>query len=396
MGGKLAVLTATVCLAATVCLLAGTGGDSRRVSLATLPSPQPLEPVSNCNFDPTTGTTNCQSSRLYFNGCSTPGCTSITGVQQNPAAQTYSGKQLYTAQQAAAYGLDYTAGTDGQIEDTITLGDALPSPPGSQPAPPEPTDTHAVLYFPTHFDENNVPARAVREAGGVTNLQEQVAQLAQALSSNTVSLQRLMDKQSNMAGDWQDITARARALHAVRGPRGPPGPMGLNGPPGERGPPGTMGQQGEPGNGGITIQGPAGQMGPAGPPGESAAQIMAQSQQMRQYPEGYGVPDVPHQAAARPGDRPDGRRYENGPSLGEFIDGQQEATRARVAHTQAQLHNLSEDIDRVQVKNHVLHTFTKALLHTTKRADKRPSKLSFTQKVSTDLKKGASVLESWF
>lgn len=171
MRGKTAVLAL---LAATACVFVATSGNGERVALANLPAPEPLEPVTNCHFDRTTGATNCHSSRLYFNGCSTPGCTSITGVQQNPSAQHLSQAQLYSAQQARAFGLGPTAGTDGQIEDTVTLGDELPAPPGSEPAMPAPTDTHAVLYFPTHFDETNAPARAVQEAGGVTNLQEQV------------------------------------------------------------------------------------------------------------------------------------------------------------------------------------------------------------------------------
>ncbi|KAJ1474068.1 hypothetical protein T484DRAFT_1833752 [Baffinella frigidus] len=334
MRGKTAVLAL---LAATACVFVATSGNGERVALANLPAPEPLEPVTNCHFDRTTGATNCHSSRLYFNGCSTPGCTSITGVQQNPSAQHLSQAQLYSAQQARAFGLGPTAGTDGQIEDTVTLGDELPAPPGSEPAMPAPTDTHAVLYFPTHFDETNAPARAVQEAGGVTNLQEQVAQLAQALSSNTVSLQRMLnkqsnmagdwgdistgfprmlDKQSNMAGDWGDISQRAKALHAEprtfraapghllaapgsfgpMGLAGPFGPMGLAGPSGERGPPGTMGMQGDSGNRGINIQ----------------------AQQMRQYPEGYGIPDVPYVPVRQPGEAVDGRPFENGGTLGEW------------------------------------------------------------------------------
>ena len=66
---------------------------------ALLANPEPLEPVSNCVFDPVLGATHCHTGRLYFNGCSTPGCTTVTGVQEQPYAQTYSGNKLYTEEQ---------------------------------------------------------------------------------------------------------------------------------------------------------------------------------------------------------------------------------------------------------------------------------------------------------
>mmetsp|Transcript_6920 Transcript_6920/g.16076 ORF Transcript_6920/g.16076 Transcript_6920/m.16076 type:complete len:510 (+) Transcript_6920:230-1759(+) len=246
------------------------GMESRRAAsrlvLAQLDSPQPLEPVDNCVFDPTLGTTNCNSARLYFSGCSTPGCTSVTGVQQQPHALDYSHNVMYSKDQAQVLGVDPSAGHDGQIFDTVTLGEELPD---VQPELKEPEDENnsdkAVLYFPTHFDVSTAPEWAIKAAGGVTNLEENVASLAEALSANTVGLQRMLEKQSNMRKDWAMLKRRSKLLHAVRGPRGPPGSLGLAGPAGERGPPGTMGPPGFQGQGGKGIDGPPGPMGPEGP-----------------------------------------------------------------------------------------------------------------------------------
>jgi hypothetical protein len=58
------------------------------------------EPVSSCVFDPVQGVTNCNSGSLYFSGCTSPGCTSVTGVQESPNAQSFSNKALYSGEQA--------------------------------------------------------------------------------------------------------------------------------------------------------------------------------------------------------------------------------------------------------------------------------------------------------
>ena len=98
----------------------------RREMLKSLAVATPLEPVSNCHFDPALGTTNCHSSRLYFNGCMTPGCTGVTGVQEQRHAQAYSGNVLYSRRQADAYGIDSSEGKDGQISDVRTLASSGP------------------------------------------------------------------------------------------------------------------------------------------------------------------------------------------------------------------------------------------------------------------------------
>eukprot|EP00960_Hanusia_phi_P069566 767125-Hanusia_phi.AAC.2 len=228
-GPRYSFLLSCLALCTLVAAIATLSSWSSRPSvLDTLDHPEPLEPVSNCVFDSTLGTTHCHSGRLYFNGCTTPGCTSVTGVQQQEYAQEYSGNKLYTDSQAKTLGVNPGEGRDGQIYDTVTLGEMFHHPPDSTEQYDDPSS--AVLYFPTHFDPRTAPSQEVKRAGGIGNLEENVAALAEALSSNTISLQRLLDKQRYMKQDWKSIAVRAKGLHAVRGPRGAPGEMGLPGP----------------------------------------------------------------------------------------------------------------------------------------------------------------------
>jgi hypothetical protein len=121
-----------------------------------------------------------------------------------------------------------------------------------------------VLYFPTSFDPSTAPPDAVKQAGGIDNLMDQVGQLAQALSSNTVSLQRLTNEQQRLDGDWKYVKDRASNLHARVGPRGRDGPPGMPGIQGPRGETGTVGPIGWPGKPGLSLQGPVGRRGRQG------------------------------------------------------------------------------------------------------------------------------------
>jgi len=359
-----------------------------RPELKSLAKAEPLEPVGNCHFDPVLGTTNCHSSRLYFNGCTSAGCTGVTGVQEQPHAQTYSGNMMYTQQQQQILGLDSSEGRDGQIVDretlgtigedmpapdtdgTATLGETLPSSAPS-PAPLAFDRRNAVLYFPTHFKPESAPQEAVQQAGGVSNLQEKIASLAEALSSNTMSLQRMLDKQKDMNADWSQIDARAKMLHAVRGPRGPPGTQGLQGPSGERGPPGTRGPPGFQGEHGEELRGPQ------GPPGMEGEVVPitpeAQSdadQTLRMYPEGYGVPTAVYESGRE--DQPGTSR---GISFSKFIKDQHSNAEASVQKTRSVLHDLQRQITTAQSKNSILRSYTKSLLKTVQPAVHAPSSL---------------------
>ena len=121
-----------------------------------------------------------------------------------------------------------------------------------------------MLYFPTSFDPSTAPPDAVKQAGGIDNLMDQVGQLAQALSSNTVSLQRLTNEQQRLDGDWKYVKDRASNLHARVGPRGRDGPPGMPGIQGPRGETGTVGPIGWPGKPGLSLQGPVGRQGRQG------------------------------------------------------------------------------------------------------------------------------------
>ena len=377
----------------------------RREMLKSLAVATPLEPVSNCHFDPALGTTNCHSSRLYFNGCMTPGCTGVTGVQEQRHAQAYSGNVLYSRRQADAYGIDSSEGKDGQISDvrtlassgegmpaaetpeergeeepavsnagTATLGEQFPEQ-DSAPAPPAFDRTNAVLYFPTHFEPGSAPQRAVKEAGGVSNLQEKISSLAEALSSNTMSLQRLLDKQQNLNADWSQIDARAKMLHAVRGPRGPPGERGLPGPPGERGPTGTMGPPGFPGPPGLSLRGPQGLPGGEGdviPVTEhtETGKTEAETQHLSTGEgtgEGFGIPTPVRESGY---EEP---RDTDKVTLATYLHNHGDKASAHVRRTRDVLHNLQGQIEKVQSKNSILRSYTKSLLKLVKPVVHRPS-----------------------
>ena len=346
----------------------------RREMLKSLAVATPLEPVSNCRFDPALGTTNCHSSRLYFNGCMTPGCTGVTGVQEQRHAQAYSGNVLYSRRQAVAYGIDSSEGKDGQISDvrtlassdagTATLGEQFPEQ-DSAPAPPAFDRTNAVLYFPTHFEPGSAPQRAVKEAGGVSNLQEKISSLAEALSSNTMSLQRLLDKQQNLNADWSQIDARAKMLHAVRGPRGPPGERGLPGPPGDRGPTGTMGPPGFPGPPGLSLRGPQGV-----PGGEGDVIPVTEHTETGKHistGEGFGIPTPVRESGYE--EPPDTDKV----TLATYLHHHGDKASAHVRRTRDVLHNLQGQIEKVQSKNSILRSYTKSLLKLVKPVVHRPS-----------------------
>lgn len=159
-----------------------------------------------------------------------------------------------------AFGIDNTAGQDGHLvvpDNMPTLGLSLP------PLPPAPRaeQPSTVLYFPTHFDPSTAPPDAVAQAGGVDELENEVGQLAQALSSNTVSLQRLSHKQQQLNNDWVFIKDRSSHLRAEAGPRGRDGPQGMPGMQGPRGPTGTIGPMGLQGKPGVGVEGPPGHRG---------------------------------------------------------------------------------------------------------------------------------------
>eukprot|EP00291_Cryptomonas_curvata_P017019 CAMPEP_0172169890 /NCGR_PEP_ID=MMETSP1050-20130122/10962_1 /TAXON_ID=233186 /ORGANISM="Cryptomonas curvata, Strain CCAP979/52" /LENGTH=219 /DNA_ID=CAMNT_0012841009 /DNA_START=72 /DNA_END=728 /DNA_ORIENTATION=- len=187
----------------------------KRISLL-LNQPEHLEPVSNCVFDPVLGATHCHTGRLYFNGCSTPGCTTVTGVQEQPYAQTYSGDKMYTGDQADAYGIDSSKGEDGHIIDSVTLANPMPYRPPPLPKPSR--RRPALLEFPNRFNLSTAPEEAVRAAGGISNLQAEVDQLATALSSNTFSLLRIRRQQAALQHDWEAVSDRFGRLQAVAGP----------------------------------------------------------------------------------------------------------------------------------------------------------------------------------
>jgi len=377
--GVVAASAAATLAAASLLLLAlGERAAAPRLELRSLATAQPLEPVGNCRFDPVLGTTNCHSSRLYFNGCTAAGCTGVTGVQEQPHAQTYSGNAMYTQQQQQMLGIDSSEGKDGQISDVQTLGstgEGMPEPDtegtatlgeafkssAPAPAPPAFDRRNAVLYFPTHFKPETAPQEAIEQAGGVSNLQEKIASLSEALSSNTMSLQRMLDKQKNMNTDWSQIQAQAKMLHAVRGPRGPPGPQGLEGPSGERGSTGPRGPPGFPGERGEELRGP---QGPPGMEGEVVPLVPdAQStaeQNLRMYPEGFGVPPATRESGLEE-PRDTGLQ-----SFGSFVKEQHANAEASVQDTRSVLRNLQQQIATAQSKNAILHTFTKSLLKTVK------------------------------
>jgi len=325
--------------------------------LETLDHPEPLEPVSNCVFDPTLGTTHCHSGRLYFNGCTTPGCTSVTGVQQQEYSQEYSGKQMYTRQQAKTLGVDPSEGRDGQIYDTVTLGEMFHHPQAAEERYDDPSS--AVLYFPTHFDPRTAPPEEVKRAGGIGNLEENVAALAEALSSNTISLQRLLDKQRYMKQDWKSVTVRAKGLHAVRGPRGPPGLMGLPGPAGERGVPGTMGPPGFPGLPGENVEGPP------GPPGAEDEETEEEPKEEEQV----DSEETEGTEAKGPARIQLHRQYVMGK---EHVHAIQSQAKRSVESTAQKLRDLQDDIDRISARNSVLNHFTKHILKTIKPAVRAP------------------------
>lgn len=381
-------LKGAVATAATLCgvfflslaLIAGRSEAPGHLELKSLASAEPLEPVGNCHFDPVLGTTNCHSSRLYFNGCTAPGCTGVTGVQEQPHAQTYSGNMMYTQQQQQMLGIDSSEGKDGQITDLQTLGSTgedMSAPdtagtstmgetfPSSAPAPVPPAfdRRNAVLYFPTHFTPETAPKEAIEQAGGVSNLQEKIASLAEALSSNTMSLQRMLDKQKNMNTDWLQIEARSKMLHAVRGPRGPPGAQGLQGPSGERGPPGSRGPPGFHGERGEKLRGP---QGPPGMEGEVVPLMQdaksEQEQNLRMYPEGFGVPPAVRESGFE--EPPD----HEAPTFAQFLKDQHKNAESNVKSTQDVLHDLQQQIATSQVKNSILQAYTKSLLKTIKPA----------------------------
>jgi len=348
-----------------------------RFELKALASAETLEPVGNCQFDPVLGTTNCHSSRLYFNGCTAAGCTRVTGVQEQPHAQRYSGNALYTQQQQQILGIDSSEGKDGQIMDVQTLGSTgedMPVPdeagtatmgesfPSSAPAalPPAFDRRNAVLYFPTHFTAETAPQEAVVQAGGVSNLQEKISSLAEALSSNTMSLQRMLDAQKNMNTDWSQIDARAKMLHAVRGPRGPPGAQGLQGPSGARGPIGTRGPPGFMGERGEELRGPHG---PPGMEGDVVPLVPGATsedeQNLRLYPEGFGIPTAVYESGLE--DPPGSRR---GVSFAKFVKDQHANAEASVKRTKSVLHDLQQQITTAQSKNSILRSYTKSLLKT--------------------------------
>lgn len=345
------------------------GAEARhrsQVVLAQLDSPQPLEPVDNCVFDPSLGTTNCDSARLYFNGCSTPGCTSVTGVQQQPHALDFSHNIMYSKAQAQVLGVNPAEGRDGQIEDTVTLGKELPD---VQPELKEPEDDDsakkAVLYFPTHFESTTAPEWAIKAVGGTTNLEEKVAALAEALSANTIGLQRMLEKEAGMRKDWAMLKRRASLLHAIRGPRGPPGPDGMAGPAGERGPEGTEGPPGFWGSPGKGLEGPQGPQGPEGPvvpagalpPEDSRGATLQVGHQLAPLyrddkGEGYGAP-FPYQEPAGY----QARGTQAGPTLGEW-----QAAKQRVAGTVSGLKKLREEIEGMTSQHSVLQSFTDRVL----------------------------------
>jgi len=415
---RTAVLLGVVAVAGLLCL-GGLQRDGQSVELAQLSQPDELEPVTNCRFDPKLGTTNCHSSRLYFNGCSDPGCTTLTGVQQEPYAQAYSGRVMYTAQQAKLRGVDPSEGKDGHIEDTVTLGEMYPGVSGANSAEPAPADaepasfepdtsqadedSNAVLYFPTKFNPATAPEEAIQEAGGVSQLEENVAQLAEALSSNTLSLQRLLNKQKEMSGDWGDIQARSKQLHAVRGPPGGPGPVGLRGPAGERGPEGTVGPPGSPGPPGRSIEGPAGFPGPEGDPeyeedeaggeeaseeggeeaseeggeegGEEGSEKAAKAHQAPTLYQGSRRPSPYLGKATEPEDNRAWARAKQGMS---FAKWQAQQARSHVADTASHLRALGDEISGQQLKNSVLKTFTHQILNKIQPAVKHTVRASGT------------------
>jgi hypothetical protein len=404
--GAFAASAATLAVAGLLLVLAGERGDAPRFEMKSLATAEPLEPVGNCHFDPVLGTTNCQSSRLYFNGCTAAGCTGVTGVQEQPHAQTYSGNAMYTQQQQQMLGIDSSLGKDGQISDVQALGSTgedmpVPDTVGTEtlgesyqssapaPAPPAFDRRNAVLYFPTHFKPETAPQEAIQQAGGVSNLQEKIASLAEALSSNTMSLQRMLDKQKNMNADWSQIHAQAKMLHAVRGPRGPPGPQGLQGPSGERGPTGTLGPPGFPGERGEELRGPQGPPGMEGdvvpvvqkpaapapaakgsratkgaPKGAQSKVLMSpEGNPLSMYPEGFGVPPAVRESGF---EEPPDRDLQ---SFGKFVkqlDEQHANAEASVRDTSSMLQNLQRQIATAQTKNSILHTYTKSLLKTVK------------------------------
>lgn len=380
MKGAVAVSAATLAAAGLLLVLVGERSAVPRFELKSLAKAEPLEPVGNCHFDPVLGTTNCHSSRLYFNGCAASGCTGVTGVQEQPHAQKYSGNSLYTQQQQQMLGIDSSLGQDGQIMDVQTLGSTgedmpVPDTEGTEtlgesyqssapaPAPPAFDRRNAVLYFPTHFQAETAPQEAIQQAGGVSNLQEKIASLAEALSSNTMSLQRMLDKQKNMHADWTQIQAQAKMLHAVRGPRGPPGQPGLQGPSGERGPTGTLGPPGFPGKRGEELRGPQGPPGMEGDvvpivPEGAQSKVLISPEGM--YPEGFGVPPAVRESGF---EEP---RDAGVQSFGKFVKEQHANAEASVRDTSSMLRNLQRQIATAQSKNAILHTYTKSLLKTVK------------------------------
>jgi len=378
---------ATLCVCAvcvlSLALVAERAAPPARFELKTLASAEPLEPVGNCHFDPVLGTTNCHSSRLYFNGCTAPGCTVVTGVQEQPHAQMYSGKAMYTQQQQQMFDIDSSQGKDGQIMDVQTLGSTgedMPVPDeagtatlgesfqSSAPAalPPAFDRRNAVLYFPTHFTAETAPQEAIQQAGGVSNLQENISSLAEALSSNTMSLQRILDAQKNMNTDWSQIDARAKMLHAVRGPRGPPGQQGLEGPSGQRGPIGTRGPPGFEGERGEELRGPQGPPGMEGDVVPLMPEATSEAEQnLRMYPEGFGVPTAVYESGL---EDPAGSR--RGVSFSKFVKDQHANAEASVKRTKSVLHDLQQQITTAQSKNSILRSYTKDLLRTIKPAVK--------------------------
>ena len=403
------VLSAVLVTAAALCaacllslvLVARHRVSALRDALKSLTSAQPLEPVSNCRFDPALGTTSCHSSRLYFNGCMTSGCTSVTGVQEQSHAQDYSGNMMYTKQQQQMLGVDSSEGQDGQISDVQTLGSSGEGMPavedGEEETAPDTAGTvtlgerypaqedhpvaptfdrrDAVLFFPTRFATDSAPKAAVQAAGGVSNLQEKIASLAEALSSNTMSLQRMLDKQKSMNADWAQIDARAKMLHAVRGPRGPPGPQGLQGPSGERGAPGTPGPPGFQGPAGREVRGPRGPPGPEGDVvpltgGVKGLEEGDEGSTLRMYPEGFGAPMPTRESGLEEGRGGRaltlGAYFKDGKALG--MGRERAGTAARVRSTHDDLHELEDQITRVQSKNSILRSYTKSLLRVVKPA----------------------------
>eukprot|EP00292_Cryptomonas_paramecium_P018443 CAMPEP_0113697768 /NCGR_PEP_ID=MMETSP0038_2-20120614/22321_1 /TAXON_ID=2898 /ORGANISM="Cryptomonas paramecium" /LENGTH=118 /DNA_ID=CAMNT_0000620823 /DNA_START=248 /DNA_END=600 /DNA_ORIENTATION=- /assembly_acc=CAM_ASM_000170 len=117
---------------------------------------------------------------------------------------------MYTGDQAQAFGVDLSKANDGQIYDVVTLANPL-KPKPKVAAPPR----AVVLQFPTNFDVSTAPEDAVRAAGGISNLQTQISQLATALQSNTISLLRLRQQQGGLAKDWHAVKRRFAGLQAV-------------------------------------------------------------------------------------------------------------------------------------------------------------------------------------